>query len=133
MKQHGPFKEIVLRDNIFHRQLNILIGGSIEELVKLANEELDTEVEGNETSDGCHFSVVKRGYIFRFIWLPEFKFSPYSIGVLNHELIHFTFSSLTDLQVKIEKESDEVFAYFHQSYFPRALEELQKLCSCAKM
>lgn len=117
-------KRIKLKDDIYHRHLTLIIGGSGEDLKKWAWKVLGEDLEVPETSDGCHFTHTAKGYIWYFIWLQDFDGSPQAVSTLAHEIIHFVFSSMTDLQLKIAKNCDETFAYFFQSYFQRALKAL---------
>lgn len=124
MKTKPKVKRIVLKDDVYHRHLTLIVGGNAEDLKKWAWKTLGEDLVLPDSVDGCHFDHRANRYIWYFIWLQSFDGSPQAISTLGHEIIHFVFSSMTDLQLKIKKDCDETFAYFFQSYFQRALKAL---------
>lgn len=117
-------KEIILKDEVYHRHLTLLIGGDVSWLKTFASNKLGLDLTVSETANGCHFDHTKNGYIYNFIWLQSFTGTSQDIATLAHEIIHFTYFTLDSLQIPIVG-NDEVFAYYFQSYFQRALKHLK--------
>lgn len=62
--------------------------------------------------------------------LPE---TPYSIGVLCHEVLHFVFHICTNSGIRKHEHSEETYTYLHQQLIEKALEKISKFANTKKI
>lgn len=115
--------KIQLSEPVFNSNLTVFYNTSQEEGKKAIEKCVGGQITFNSEWDGAFYGKERDGYI----WIEEFDNTIEDIGLLSHEILHFTFHSLGNIGLDVSPESDEAYTYFFQYYQGRLLKKMLKL------
>ena len=123
--------QFTLHEGLFRQSVKVLIGTQ-DDFNKFMKRNYKYEV-GSDNFDGLFVSLPKGEFESHFIYLKYFPETPYSIGVLCHEVLHFVFHICTNSGIKKHKHSEETYTYLHQQLIEKALEKISKFANTKKI
>ena len=88
--------KIVVDDDVFRAKVLIYVNCTNEHFDKELERKYDTVVPKVSGTAGNFVSFETEDGTMYCLWLERFDKSVYRLGVLNHELIHCTYSILND-------------------------------------
>lgn len=112
----APFALVVAPDKDFTLWLN-----EIQDQEKF-------EVDDDENLGGYYSfkKTIPLLNVKRIIWLPSFKNTPLDIGILGHELLHYTIRTLSNKGIRMCPESEEAYTYLFDTTLSTCLKVLLK-------
>ena len=127
MKKKQKIGHFIIDDNVFRAKVVVYFNcsqGYFTNIIKRKHGAPDfpdvAGAEGNflswDTGDGTVY----------FLWLESFDSTVNKLSVLNHEMIHCTYSILNDRGIEVNDETEEVLAYYHSFLLTEAYKKLIK-------
>ena len=114
---------IKLSEPIYNSTLTVFYNISKEDGKKAIEKLTKKTLHFEEGWDGVFHSEGNNGYI----WIRSFDNNVEDIGLLSHELMHFTFNVLGWAGMRATPESDEAYTYFFQYYQVKLLKKMLRL------
>lgn len=118
-------RHLKVLDPVFRSCVDVIVGYSFDEARKWIHarqHESEPLIDDfHRYSDGVSFTIKgKSGRTHQVLWFPNIK----NISVLVHETAHLVFRILTNKQIPIKEENDEVFCYLQEYYFKEILKRI---------
>lgn len=118
-------KHIKIEEPVFRSCVDIIIGYTFDEARKWIHarqHESEPLIDDfHRFSDGVSFTIKgKAGRNHQILWFPNTK----SISVLVHECTHLVMRILTNKQIPIREDNDEVFCYLLEYYIREILKKI---------
>lgn len=112
-KQIIDKKNFMIHDELYGVYLEVLIGGTVNDLVNIAKEKYKiTDIDYGENLGGW-FAFDEDSSV-AFIWLAKLSQEIQDVGYLVHETQHATFDILYSRGLKHCSKSAEAFTYYQQ-------------------
>lgn len=123
--------QFTLHDGLFRQSVKFLVGNR-EHFTKFMKRNHKFDV-GSDKFDGLFVSIPKEDCESYFIYLKELPQTPYSIGVLSHEVLHFVFHICSTCGIKKHAHSEEAYTYLQQQLIEKVLEKINKFADNNKI
>lgn len=95
------------------------INCSLKELKKYLKEEFGHILEeGHENSNGIYVEDTIT------IWVEKFELTTARIAILMHEIFHLTFFMLNRYKIRLNKDTQEIYALFQESMFQKFVSKI---------
>lgn len=108
-------------------EFDILIG-THEEKEEYLNKKFGyglTNTNSGSEGNGQCITVLTKDGPERLLWFERINTEPVELGLLIHELLHFTFAELKDVGIKHSDESEEIYTYFLQHLVVNILDAIK--------
>ena len=121
-------KHVIIEDEMYRQNLNLIWNCSYEEQKKYIKDKYDFEVDTGPC-DGARFSIeIEETKQVRFvIWLKEYSGTVFEEKILVHELFHQVMDVMDFIGMKFELcVSEEAYAYYFEHLYEQCILALTK-------
>jgi len=108
-------KKYRLHDSVFDRLIYLCVGKPTGKLAQ--------DVKATFYGQFAHYEV-EGGRTEYYIWIREWKNTPFWVCTLVHEVFHYVAHTMTHLGIPFADESDEAWAYYLDSLVKQSLMKL---------
>lgn len=122
-------KKYLIKQDLYEVELAILVESKWEEVEKYVLRKYGVVLDTGPDIDGGFFRIEHDDHEHYYMWLAneEEATQTRKIGILSHELLHFTSYVLNTRGLPLVRESEEAYTYFHQYFLEKVLDKLKIL------